>query len=151
MSCNVMVCMYMCLYVCICVCMYVCMSVCLSVCLYVCMYVCMSVFMYACMHACMDGWMDACMHVRTYVRIPHSISQKKSYGWWLDYQMAWSENMNQLLNHWLSWIHHFPYGNVQFGGYTLFSDMAIWMGNSILKQLSSSNWLPIFSGEYRGL
>ena len=131
----------MCLYVCICVCMYVCMSVCLSVC----MYVCMSVCIYVCMHACMDGWMHACMYVRMYVsRILYP--KKKSYGWWLDYQMAWSENMNQLLNHWLSWIHHFPYGNVQFGGYTLFSDMAIWMGNSILKQLSSSNWLRFFLG-----
>ena len=40
------VCLYNCMYVCLCVCMYACMHVCLCVCMYVCLYVCTYVCMY---------------------------------------------------------------------------------------------------------
>ena len=45
-SCDLYVCMYVCMYECMSVCLYVCMSVCL----YVCMSVCLSVCMYVCMY-----------------------------------------------------------------------------------------------------
>ena len=61
------VCMYVPTYVCMYVCMYVFMYVCMYVCMYACMCVCMYVRMYVCMHACMHVCMYACMYVCMYV------------------------------------------------------------------------------------